>query len=88
VIFNVTSASLMMDQTMSAEACSGVRRDRRQLGIPPTVSDNMKLLVAAGGSPQAFGYVGPTTPSRRLTWRRSEAPIIDRGGLYTKDVHP
>jgi hypothetical protein len=59
-----------MDQTMSVEACSGVRRDRRRLGIPPTVSDNMKLLVDAGGVAAGIGYVGPTTRSPRLTWRR------------------
>jgi hypothetical protein len=54
VIFNVTSASLTMGRTMSAEVTLG-----RVTGPPrvrcPTDSENMKPLVDAGGSPQAFG---------------------------------
>jgi hypothetical protein len=86
LIFNVTSTSLTMDQTMSVEGCRE-RRDRHRFCIPSTVSVNMKLLVDAGGSPQTLGKFGPTTRSTRLTWRRYEAPIVDPGELCTKDVH-
>ena len=55
MIFNVTSTSLPVAQTRSAEACSDVRRDRRRLASHRLSEDNMKLLVDAGGSPQAFG---------------------------------